>query len=520
MKIRYNLAISLVFATAWILSSCSTVSDEMDKAHSGLDPATAAKTQTFAPPSQNQSELLDSEILEIDSRGDDSNALNFEVLIELSEPAKVYVEYGNSDVGLFRTITTDLVTRNHVIPLVRLRPSTSYEYEVFITDAKPGTEKRAVGSFRTGALPSALSTIEHSIDGTATYELLLLDHEDVSGSYIYALDNEGEIVWYYESPNLVPDQAYAINAIRQRDNHNLVYYMGRNRRPCCIREITPFGDVIDNLSYSEIDGLPHHDHLILPEHQIMYLARIYEQIDGQDDDGTLVEGDSIRIWDQRSGMTREVWNSFDTFSPEVRLTWETVPFYGVPGKPVREGKFQRWWNANSIDIGSRGNYILSVKTHNQIVSLSPDLQHVEWVLGGPNGIFNFQKPEDQFYLPHTATELPNGNILIFDNGKGRPEAEGGEYTRVIEFALNEYDLAPIKVWEYRPDPDLFSRTRGGAYRLDNGHTLVNFNTIPRVIAEVEPGGEEVWRISTWSPSYKGSYRAYAISSIWGEVKIK
>ena len=55
---------------------------------------------------------------------------------------------------------------------------------MFITDAKLVTEKRAVGSFRTGALPSALSTIEHSIDGTATYELLLLDHEDVSGSYI------------------------------------------------------------------------------------------------------------------------------------------------------------------------------------------------------------------------------------------------------------------------------------------------------------------------------------------------
>ena len=105
MKIRYNLAISLVFATVWILSSCSTVSDEMDKAHSGLDPATAAKTQTFAPPSQNQSELLDSEILEVDSRGDDSNALNFEVLIELSEPAKVYVFYVNYDVVLFRTIT-------------------------------------------------------------------------------------------------------------------------------------------------------------------------------------------------------------------------------------------------------------------------------------------------------------------------------------------------------------------------------------------------------------------------------
>ncbi|MEE2885769.1 MAG: aryl-sulfate sulfotransferase [Chloroflexota bacterium] len=520
MKVTYKLATSIIFAMLWVLSSCSSGSDEVNTEPAGFDPDKVAKSQNITPSIENQSEVAGSKILNIDSRGDGSNALNFEIRVELNGPAKVYVEYGNSEVGLFRTVTTDLVVRDHIVPLVRLRPSTLYEYEVFIVNAKAGIVSTAAGSFRTSALPSALSTIEHSIEGTATHELLLLDHEDVSGSYIYALDNEGEIVWYYESPNLVPDQAYAINAIRQRDNYNLVYYMGRNRRPCCIREITPFGDVIDNLSYSEIDGLPHHDHLILPDHQIMYLARIYKQIDDQEDVDTLVEGDSIRIWDQKSGMTREVWNSFDTFSPEQRLTWETVPFYGVPGKPVRDGKFQRWWNANSIDVGSRGNYILSVKTHNQVVSLSPDLQHVEWVFGGPNGIFNFQKPEDQFYLPHTATELPNGNILIFDNGKGRPEDEGGEYTRVIEFALNEYDLAPIKVWEYRPNPDLFSRTRGGAYRLDNGNTLVNFNTTPRVVVEVGVNGEEVWRMSTWSPSYKGSYRAYAINSIWGEVKIK
>jgi hypothetical protein len=161
---------------------------------------------------------------------------------------------------------------------------------------------------------------------------------------------------------------------------------------------------------------------------------------------------------------------------------------------------------------------LSVKTLDQVISISPDLQHVEWVFGGPNGVYKFATPDDRFYLPHTASELSNGNILLFDNGQGRPEDEGGEYTRVVEFSLSEYDLAATKVWEYRPSPDLFSRTRGGAYRLKNGNTLVNFNTTPRVVVEVDRDGEELWRLEAWSPAYKGSYRAYALPSIMGETK--
>lgn len=85
--------------------------------------------------------------------------------------------------------------------------------------------------------------------------------------------------------------------------------------------------------------------------------------------------------------------------------------------------------------------------------------------------------------PHHPSLLPNGNLLIFDNGKYRG------WSRVLEVdpASNEI------VWEYRADPveSFFSESRGAAQRLPNGNTLITESTRGRVF-EVTADGETVW----------------------------
>ena len=125
---------------------------------------------------------------------------------------------------------------------------------------------------------------------------------------------------------------------------------------------------------------------------------------------------------------------------------------------------------------------------------------------------------------HDPKPLPNGNILIFDNGQTRPEEEGGEYSRALELTLNTYELTAVKVWEYRPDPDVFAPSRSSAFRLENGNTLINFETNdsdpPRLMVEVDPDGSEVWKMEIRSPSIRNSYRAYSYDSILGEKRIR
>jgi Arylsulfotransferase (ASST) len=82
----------------------------------------------------------------------------------------------------------------------------------------------------------------------------------------------------------------------------------------------------------------------------------------------------------------------------------------------------------------------------------------------------------------------NGNLLMFDNGNGRPAAEGGLYTRALELALDWKSMTAAKVWEYRHPVGTsggtpvykYSDRVGAAQRLENGNTIVWFG------ADVDP----------------------------------
>jgi hypothetical protein len=85
--------------------------------------------------------------------------------------------------------------------------------------------------------------------------------------------------------------------------------------------------------------------------------------------------------------------------------------------------------------------------------------------------------------PHTPTMLPDGNILVFDNGMRRG------YSRVLE-------LDPVTgtiVWSYQADPPtaLFTRQMGMSQRLPNGNTLILESRNGRAL-EVTRGREVVW----------------------------
>jgi hypothetical protein len=85
--------------------------------------------------------------------------------------------------------------------------------------------------------------------------------------------------------------------------------------------------------------------------------------------------------------------------------------------------------------------------------------------------------------PHDASWLPNGHLLIFDNGLERG------WSRVLE-------VDPLRgevVWEHRDEePEaFFTLSRGSAQRLPGGNTLVAESDRGRSF-EVTPGGEIVW----------------------------
>ena len=119
-----------------------------------------------------------------------------------------------------------------------------------------------------------------------------------------------------------------------------------------------------------------------------------------------------------------------------------------------------------------GSVLTCWRNLDTVAVVDPDSQRIVWHWG-----------LGELDHPHHPTLLPNGNLLIFDNGKLRG------FSRVLEVDPGSGEI----VWEYRSDPpeDFYSSSRGAAQRLDNGNTLIVESQQGRAF-EVTPGGEIVW----------------------------
>lgn len=92
--------------------------------------------------------------------------------------------------------------------------------------------------------------------------------------------------------------------------------------------------------------------------------------------------------------------------------------------------------------------------------------------------------------PHHPSALPDGNLLIFDNGRRRG------FSRILW--LDPAKLEVVR--EYRADPpwSFFSRVRGSVQALSNGNLLITESTKGHVF-EVTSANEIVWDF--WNPEF-------------------
>ena len=465
----------------------------------------------------------------------ENNSLISNIKIELNSPAKLYIKYENTRAGKFKTQTTNEAKKLHDFAIMRLKPNSNYSYEIIVIDNNTIEKIIGKGEFTTGDLPEALKSIETVATGNFTPELLLSEIHigpplNLTESYMFMLDQDSEIVWYYLNKTMENHKPLMILAISQKEDYNLTFNLGSPFDYCCIREITPSGKTVDNLPSGPVDGVAHREHLLLDNNKILYSAYEYRKIDDTNISGNSnvpVAGFSLRIWDQASGLTTEVWNSFDSIGIENRHHWTEIldrwpqsGFYNRKLSVPELVKHVPWTSANSIQKASNGNYIISIPDLSQIISISEDFKQIFWRLGGKNSDFRFEDPTNKFYHQHTAQQLPNGNILLFDNGQHRPEEEGGTYSRALELTMNTYDRIANKVWEYVPEPKIYAPNRSSAYRLNNGNTLINFVNNPRTIVEVDENGNEIYKATMKTKTDQGSFRVYSISTINGETKIK
>ena len=455
------------------------------------------------------------------------NSLIAEMQITLSDTAQVFIEYENPAAGKFVTALSEPGTEHH-IPVVRLRPETAYAYTIGIQAGHGGRAYGPAGEFTAGPLPPELAGMQIRAAGRSSQPLIATDYKDGLNLWYFLWDETGNIVWYYRVPDLaeIPglenlEDDLRNHALRQRPNGNLLYVVTR----CCIIEITPLGEIVDWIQPRAPQGQPHHDFLLLDDGRILYLSQVYVgsgvAVNGPPAD-TPVLVDRLHLWNPADGSIAEAWDARNSWNLSDPGRWAVQPFNN------------HWLHINTLSVGPGGRLALTLRKQHQIAALSPDFSRVEWQLGGLGSDYEFPNPGDRFYGPHTATQLPNGNLLLFDNGRLRPYAEGGAYSRALELRLDDAAGTAVKVWEYRPSPDLYAGSISSAFRLSSGHTLVNFGInsagsrrfAPLTFLEANRQGDEVFRVETFSfkrgeGNYPRRYRATAeITAIMGETMLR
>lgn len=234
-------------------------------------------------------------------------------------------------------------------------------------------------------------------------------------------------------------------------------------------ELDPDGNVVRQFT----DPLGHHDQYHHGDGRILYTAlealsreesaKVLGGVPGSEIDG-ITYADTIREVDAAGELTWE-WKVSERlpraeFPLQAHYTREHYPLI------------------NSVLPLRDGNVLASLRSVSAVIIIERATGAILWRLG----------PE-VLAQQHNATELANGNILIFDNGAFR----GGEsvtYTRAIEV-----DRATKRiVWEYRDRSQMvnfFTPFMGSAQRLANGNTLLCESAFGRLF-EVTRDGHICW----------------------------
>jgi len=375
------------------------------------------------------------------------------------------------------------------VALPQLRAGEKYQYSLTVTGAQGRTGDKEVGAFATPGLPDDLLLTTLTTAGTPTSPLTMLELNGAFQGFV-VVDADGHPVWRWRTHG-------APQGFARRANGNFVF----NDVGSGLFEVTVDGDVVHELPPLAAGArTPHHDVISTAANTILFIA--------QETRGTIT-GDCIWEWNPESGEAVQRFSVFDFYDPAVDWAARSLAY--------------DWVHANSLALGDHGNVILSLNWLDQVISIAPDWKSIEWKAGGRASTFAFDAGA-AFQGQHSASLLPNGHLLLLDNGRDRVGDQ--RYSRGLELALDQRAGMAHAVWSFRPTPDIYAPYVGAVRRLPSGNTLVFFGlpagfsggaTGPLAGYEVRPDGGVAWSIAVGN--VKSVYRATPMTSIAGEVAV-
>ena len=292
---------------------------------------------------------------------------------------------------------------------------------------------------------------------------------------VFALDNAGEVVWYFKTNK-------SVNDVKRLPNGDLIYLEGRDGR---IVQINKLGERVKHWHTTGIpkDDVPegsipvdadsfHHDFQFLPNGNFLALsteAREFEEYATSESDRdaerkpATVIGDVVLEFTPEGEVLRR-WKLLDILDPH-RISHGSlgVGFWRSIYKDLLEEPGFDWAHANAIQYDpSSDSAIISLNHQSAIVKISLEDSSIAWILGD-HGDWNsphserLLSPAEELIWPskqHAVELTPTGSLILFDNGGHRgapfsPDPPADEkYSRAVEYRVDEEAQTVEELWSY------------------------------------------------------------------------
>ncbi|MER5888888.1 aryl-sulfate sulfotransferase [Streptomyces sp. NPDC001941] len=313
-----------------------------------------------------------------------------------------------------------------------------------------------------------------ALDPDAAFPGLTLFAPLTGAGEVYLVDLAGEVVHTWKLPyrpgrhaRVLPGGTLAYNGVLPGED--ALFPMWHKYRGGVMLRADPDSSVVAE----HRDPLQHHDAHHLDDGGVLYTA--LEPLRGAD------------AADVRGGVPGSeahggtVWaDTIKEIGPDgtERWSWRAAEHLDRAEYPLHPAYAREHWPlVNSVIPLADGNVLASLRSTSDVIVISRESGEVLW-----------RTDRGAVSQQHHPTELPGGNLLVFDNGVFRP-GHDVPYTRVVEIERP----GGAVVWEYH-DPareSFFAPFMGAAQRLPNGNTLVTDSPAGRLF-EVTAEGYLCW----------------------------
>ena len=297
-------------------------------------------------------------------------------------------------------------------------------------------------------------------------------------AYLMIFDNNGVPIYYLRDSSIKYD-------FKKQDNGLLTYW---DQIPKKYFAVDSAYSVIDSFSCGNGYQTDLHELLVAPnDHSFLMsydpqIVRMDTIVQGGDS-AAYVTGLVIQELDESKNVIFQ-WRSWDHFqitdaTEDIDLTQHSIDYV----------------HGNSIEVDYDGNLIISCRNMDEITKIDRQTGDIIWRFGGlksKNNQFQFINDTITFSHQHDVRRLPNGNIMLFDNGN----LHTPPFSRALEYQFDEENKIAVLVWKYNNEPVTFAPFRGSTRRLANQNTLIGWgnHSDRRAVSEVKADGTPVLEI--------------------------